>query len=96
MLEDLNWTSLKDRRRAHRLTCLYKIHHDLLDIPKTYTTPKTDRARRGHNQQFQLYNTKLAPFTNSFFPRTIKDWNNLPQITINQASMNTFKKSIPL
>jgi hypothetical protein len=95
MLNSLNWTSLQDRRRAHRLTCLYKIHHDQLDISKTYIAPKTDRERRGHDQQFKLYNTRLAPFTNSFFPRTITDWNKLPQSTINLPSKTSFKQSIP-
>ena len=73
MLKTLQWSSLQECRRAHRLTCLYKIHHNELDIPKTYIKPKTDRSRRGHDQQFQLYNTNLDSFTNSFFPRTIKD-----------------------
>lgn len=96
MLKTLQWDSLQDRRRAHRLTCLYKIHHDELEIPRTYITPKTDRARRGHDQQFQLYNTNLTSFTNSFFPRTIKDWNTLPQSTISQPTMKSFKQSILL
>ena len=66
MLKTLQWSSLQESRRAHKLTCLYKIHHNELDIPKTYIKPKTDRSRRGQDQQFQLYNTNLDSFTNSF------------------------------
>ena len=94
MLKTLLWSSLQERRRAHRLTCLYKIHHNELDILKTYIKPKMDRSRWGHDQQIQLYNTNLDLFTNSFFPQTIKDWNKLPQSTINQATKTSFKQSI--
>ncbi len=94
MLKNLKWDSLQDRRRAHRLTCLYKIYHDELDISKTYIAPKTDRTRRGHNQQLKLYSTKLAPFANSFFPRTVKEWNDLPQQTIDKTSKTSFIQSI--
>ena len=95
MMKKLDWDTLENRRRAHRLTCLYKIHHDELDISKTYITPKTDRNRRGQDQQFELYSTRLKPFRNSFFPRTIKDWNDLPQSLISTDSHDTFKQSIP-
>jgi hypothetical protein len=94
MITSLGWQSLHERRRAHRLTCLYKILHDDLDIPKSYTTPKIDRTRRGHDQQLQVHTSNLDPYTNSFFPRTVKDWNLLPQTCINQPSKTTFKQSI--
>ena len=94
MLTSLGWYSLQDRRKAHRLTNLYKIHHGELDVPRTYITPKTDRTRRGHDQQFQVYSTRLDPYRYSFFPRTIKEWNNLPQTCINQPSKTAFKQSI--
>jgi hypothetical protein len=94
MMTTLGWYNLQDRRTAHRLTCLYKITNDQVDISKDYIKPKTDRARRGHNQQLRLYTTNLAPFANSFFPRTITQWNNLPQSTISQPSKDSFCQSI--
>lgn len=94
MITSLGWDSLQDRRRAHRLTCLYKITNDLLEISKDYTKPKTDRNRRGHDQQFTLFNTRLAPFANSFFPKTIAEWNILPQTTISQTTKEAFKSSL--
>ena len=92
--ETLGWHSLQDRRKIYRLTCLYKIQNNQLDIPKDYIPPKTTRARRGHDQQYRIYTTRLAPFDNSFFPRTIKEWNDLPKSAINQPSKTTFKQSI--
>lgn len=94
MMEQLGWKSLQARRRAHRLTCLYKIQHNGMAISKEFMNPKVTRSRRGHNQQFQLYSARLDLFKNSFFPRTIREWNELSSNVVSQASCAAFKQGI--
>ena len=91
----LGWNSLQEERRKTRITCLYKMIHGFVDINyRHYSTPKEERARRGHDQQFKVTQIRTDTHAYSFFPRTIKDWNNLPPSVVNQPSINTFKASL--
>ncbi len=86
---NLGWPLLQERRRKNRISCYYKILNNHLDIDQTkYISPKTERTRRGHNNQFQIQRTRTDVYANSFFIRTTKDWNKLPPslISINKAS----------
>jgi hypothetical protein len=76
MIHQLQWDTLVDRRRTSRLIMLYKISHGLVDIhAPTYLTPGDNRTR-GAWKYLQLSAGK-EDYDNSFFPRTIRDWNNL-------------------
>ena len=95
LLNQLNWGSLKDRREAHRLTCLFKMIKGQLDIDyQSHTNPKPDRRRRGHSNQFEIRHTNSDVYANSYFPRTVKTWNNLQQATIDQTSPLSFKNAV--
>lgn len=75
----LQWPPLQERRRRGRLSCFYKMLHGQLDINQDkYIAPKSSRPRRGHNKQFQIAQTNTDAHMNSFFNRTIVDWNGLP------------------
>ena len=51
---------------------------------------RRDMTRRGHHQKFQLYSPILDPFTNSYFPWTIKTTIEGDQFKVNMGE----KKSI--
>jgi hypothetical protein len=73
---------------------MYKIHHNLVDIKEDqYLTPLTSRTR-GHNSRFRIPKTKSSVYTSSFFPRTIRDWNNLQKDPAEYASLDTFKAAL--
>ena len=77
MVKELGWESLQDRRQISRLSLLYKAHHGLVDIDKaTYLKPGDSRTR-SHTGFYQEH-TAHEVYHNSFFPRTIRDWNRLP------------------
>ena len=83
ILQDLKWTPLFERRKCHRLTSLFKILNGHLDIKHgQFLEPKPTRSRRGHSQQFQQKHTKSEAFANSFFNRTIIEWNKLLSSTV--------------
>ena len=95
ILKDLKWTSLQERRKLHRLTCFYKILNGQLAINHSdLLTPKPCRGRRGHSQQFQQQHANSEAFANSFFMRTITEWNTLLPGTVNQPSLPTFQNAL--
>ena len=95
LLSNLSWIPLKDRREAHRLTCLYKILHGHLDVQHhSILRNKFTRERRGHTQQFVMDQTSSDVYKFSFFPRTVKAWNNLAPSTVFQSDPSKFKHAL--
>ena len=90
--ESLGWSPLQERRSTSRLTCLFKMLNGELDVDsRKYITPKTHSRTRGHLNQFQLKHTRTDVYANSFFPKTTKEWNNLPPSIITQKTTSAFK-----
>ena len=53
MLEHFEWEFLEARRAKHQITMLFKIIHDLVDIPANdYLTPALNRTRSQHSLKF--------------------------------------------
>ena len=71
ILTSLDWSSMQDRRKSHRLSCLHIMINGKLYI-KYHIQPKPTRARRGHNSQFQPTHARTDAFANSFFMRTAR------------------------
>ena len=94
ILSTLWWEKLASRREAHQVTQLYKITNNDIDVDAThYLQPKTQRSRRENNKQFVIPQASSTPFQNSFFPRTNKLWNNLPQSIIDCVESKTFREN---
>ena len=93
MVTSLKWESLEDRRKQNRLCMLFKIQHDLIDIDRhQYLTPNDSRTR-GKNRFFQERATTDA-FGQSFFPRTIRDWNQLPTSATSADTVDGFRAAL--
>ena len=92
MIDELRWPSLQDRRRAARLTMLYKIRHKLVCM-NNFTMklqPAVSWQRRGHSYQYVQPRCRTQYQQQSFPPRTIQDWNNLPQTIVEATTIDTF------
>ena len=97
MIEHLNWRSLADRRSDARLVMLYKISHELVAIPKTdILIPPLRFSRNMHSLSYQIPPTRLQLRQQSFFPRTIRNWNSLPLNTVKSDSVESFKSAVSL
>lgn len=100
MLETLQWPSLKDRRRQNRLTTFYKFHTGDLIInakskPKKKPAPKY--TRNSHSCSYLLKTRTQDYREQSFFPRTVSEWNLLPPETVFAELVDAFKSSpVPL
>ena len=95
MLRDLQWQPLVNRRREARLTFFYKIVNDLVAIPsQDYLHNKTSCTRSRHPRQFRVLAPKTEPFRNSFFPKTLIDWNSLTENIATASTLDIFKDRI--
>lgn len=94
MIEKLKWPSLEQRRKAARLTTFYKITKGEVKVACKELKHAPSRSRRGHNQQYSREANRKDIRHHSFFPRTIRDWNNLPQHIVDAKTADAFRGHI--
>ena len=87
IFEQLKWESLKKRRKDNRLILLFKGLKGKVSIPTEDLIPKTRRGRNQHSKAFQTPIANTDVYKCSFFPRTIRDWNVLPDSLISSAEV---------
>ena len=80
MLSDLKWDTLETRRKKNRLTLMYKLSHNLVDInTEEHLIPNSElRTRNSHAFKYRMPKVSKDVFKFSFFPRSITEWNSLP------------------
>ena len=88
ILGQLKWESLKKRRKDSRLKLLYKGLKGKARIPTDDLIPKNRRCRNQHSLAFQIPSASKEAYKSSFFPQTIRDWNDLPDSLISSAEMS--------
>ena len=88
ILGQLKWESLKKRRKDNRLILLYKGLKGKAKIPTDDLIPKTRHGRNQHSLAFQIPSASKDVYMYSFFPQTIRDWNNLPDSLISSSELS--------
>lgn len=80
LMTALGIQSLEKRRKILRLKFLFKLYNRQLSLdPEPFLQPLVTRlTRHRHEKSLTPYNARTNLFKNSFFPRTITDWNSLP------------------
>ena len=95
MLDQLKWKPLKDRRKEARLNMMYKINNNLVNINKEGRLTKPLRRTRGANEStFQIPRCNNEYRKESFFPKTIKDWNHVPPDILSAETLDSFKRQV--
>ena len=84
----LKWESLKKRRKDNRLILLYKGLKGKARIPTDDLIPKTRRGRNQHSLAFQIPSASKDVYKHSFFPQTIRDWNDLRESLISSSELS--------
>ena len=92
MLQQLNWPTLEDRRKASDQILMYKVVNGLVAVPETYLPPRSPRYV--DSIRFITYHCKVNVYQYSFFPRTVITWNQLPASTTNLQSLDSFKLAV--
>ena len=79
MLNELGWHSLSKRRKDARLILFYKIINNLAKVPHEHILVKAyEGTRRKNNHKFRHIGVNTSQYRQSFFPKTIGAWNQLP------------------
>ena len=91
MLKELGWLALKDRRRDIRLALLYQIVKGKVAVQAEDTLVTSDpRTRRNHDHNYRHLSAKTTIYRNSYFPRTIPEWNSLSGACVNAGDVTAF------
>ena len=90
MVEDLHWESLEERRRQNRLSMMFRFNQNLVDLPMDRYLRASDSRTRGSHKFFQE-RSRQPIYYNSFFPRTVREWNTLPTRVVSAASLDEFR-----
>ena len=91
MINILNWPLLEERRKEMRLKMLQKIINDEVAVNHNNTLkPATSRSRRTHNFQLRTIACSRDYRRESFFPRAIREWNDLPKDFQPRGSLQFF------
>ncbi|XP_072047020.1 uncharacterized protein [Amphiura filiformis] len=95
MLKNSNWSSLQQRRKIARLSTFQKAYQGYLSIPiRTLLRPVTRTTRRSHSKAFIEVQTTKDCYKHSFLPRTLKEWNSLPEEIVNIEDPKQFKTQV--
>jgi hypothetical protein len=98
LLNELGWESLTTRRYYKRLTTYYTLlngptpAHILPHIPPTVQSSTQYNLRNRSN--LRPPHTRLQSSFNSFFPKTARDWNNLPIPIRASLTLPSFKRAM--
>ena len=93
LLQELGWKTLKERRKNQRLTVMYRIEHELIAVPSVRMC-KRPLCTRGHEYKYREIGATCEPVRNSFFIRTIRDWNSLGNDIACATTLEQFKSLI--
>ena len=95
MINRLEWQPLQITRRERRLGLFYKIYHGetILD-PGDYIGDPDYMGRHDHSKKVKRFQCERDVWAESFFPRTIRDWNDLDEESVTAPSYISFAKNI--
>jgi hypothetical protein len=98
LMKKVELPSLQQRREAARLSMMYKIHHNEVQVqtPSYYTqsTTSTVKTRYQREGQYKIITPRTDTYKFSFYPRTIPVWNQLPIQVVNAPSVSSFNNQL--
>ena len=93
MLDILGWETMEQSRRTARLVAFYKMRNDMTHTERLKDQLKPSKRRPRGKENDQHY---IPPFcstqyrSESFLPRTVREWNALPQEAVDAKTLDTF------
>ena len=97
MLIELEMPTLASRRKEARLVTFYKYHNRLTNINSRFAPQQSIRRRslrRFNGQSYNIPSFRTEYRQKSFFPRTIPDWNALPDAAVEVSTVDAFKQRL--
>ena len=93
LLQTLKWTSLETQRKHSRLLLLFKILNHQIVIPDQYFPARANSqiTRFNHSMKLSVPFARIDSYQQSFFPRTIQQWNELQIRNLHELTLKEFK-----
>jgi len=95
MLQSLHWPTLEVRRQFLKLILMFKILKDQIHIPTHNFQPVTIHTR-GYQYHYMHLQCNCEAYRSSFFPSTIRMWNDLPVEIATSLNLNDFITKLEL
>ena len=89
-LIDLNWEPLEAHRIKSRLCMFYKITHNYITILLIQLSFSKNTTRQSNNYKFLQIPRRKNSYKQSFSPKTIPYWNNLPLSIVDAYPLDQF------
>ena len=83
MINKLKWSTLEQRRNHASMVMLYKINNKMVNVDHNHLT-------HTRNEKFLIHQSKTQHHINSYFPRSVRLWNELPIGTREAKSLPAF------
>ncbi|KAI8498092.1 hypothetical protein Bbelb_240360 [Branchiostoma belcheri] len=95
MLVTLDWPLLVERRRNARLQMFYKITNNIVAMHMPLASKGLRAPSRTENSLALHPPSSRADYhLNSFFSKTVREWNRLPDSVVKAKSLQAFKNAI--
>ena len=94
LITTLGWDSLHVRRLLFQSAMFYKIHYGLVNIqfpPSIH--PSSFIGRHDHQLKYHLPEASVDLYKFSFYPRTVKIWNQLPPAAVCAPTISAFREA---
>ena len=85
----LNWPTLQEQRQQHKLTLMYKIKNNIIHAP-------TEDLQSNHRKplNYHIPQSNINSHLHSFYPSTLRLWNQLPYSTKSATSLTNFSAAL--
>ncbi|MCW4309772.1 MAG: hypothetical protein N0E61_16330 [Candidatus Thiodiazotropha endolucinida] len=94
MITELGWPTLQQRRSSAKVVMVYRITHDLIDIPSARFFHHLTLGGHGYGHRFHVPFCRTDAMKYSFFPSAIRLWNQLPEHLATADSLEAFKRGL--
>ena len=94
MIDRLGWESLAARRIRADIIIFYKIQNSLIAVPMPAAVRRPYRFKPETPHTFDKLFCYTVSYQQSFFPRIILQWNDLPPTIATMGSLDTFKAAL--
>ena len=87
LLDALNWPTLQQCRNNLKAIMMYKIINNLIRIPANQFLTPVSSSTRNHHHRYVMPYSRINAHLFSFFPISIRIWNNLKPTTACSPSL---------
>ena len=81
-------------RAPQRVAMFYKSVHGEIALPLPSHLVHSINNTRGHSERFIQVPARTQVYANSFFNRTVRNWNGLTETVVSAATVDTFKSRL--